>query len=357
MHVLPPYRRMLLLTEGRLGVFSAKTAASILRYRGADVMALVDSVAAGADVRELVPWAPAVPIVSDVDAAAALHPEVLVIGIAPPGGALPAEMRKQIGRALELRLDVVSGLHEFLSDDPELAATAARSGCRIIDLRRPTGVRVLAAARAKATRCRRVLTVGTDGNVGKMVTALELTAAARGRGLRAEFLGTGQTGILIAGRGVAVDAVAADFAPGAVEELVLGVSDCDICFVEGQGSLAHPGFSAVTLALLHGACPHALVLVHHAGRTSYKVNPELRIPPFRELCALYEQAASVLHPCRVAAVALNAHGVDDATRNRCTREVSRELRVPVFDPLADGAAELLEAVLAGCGLPTGRNRP
>ncbi len=345
MHVLPPYRRILLLTEGQLGAFTSKTAAALLRYRATDVVGVLDSHAAGTDVRTVFPWSPPMPIVADIAAARALAPDALFVGIAPPGGALPGPMRQHIADALAAGMDVVSGLHQFLADDAQLAALAQQNEARIFDLRRPPAERTIATGRALSTSCRRVLTVGTDGNVGKMVAALELTAAARQRGLRAEFLATGQTGTMIAGRGVAIDAVVSDFAPGAVEELVLSAADSDICIIEGQGSIAHPGFSAVTPALLHGACPDAMILVHHAGRTHYSAAPHMRIPRLAELRAIYESAASLLHPSRVVGVALNPLGCDPKLVREETRLLAQELRIPVCDAIC-GCTALLDAVLA-----------
>lgn len=345
MHILPPYERILLLTEGQLGVFSSKTAAVLLHYRPGDVVAIVDSAAAGGDPTAAIPWAPSVPIRPTVAAALELRPQALFIGVAPPGGQLPAAMRRHVADALRAGIDVVSGLHSYLADDEELAALATKGGARVFDLRRPPVERTLASGRARATRCRRILTVGTDGNVGKMVAALELTAAATRRGLDARFLATGQTGTMVVGRGVAIDAVTADFAPGAVEELVLTAADSDVCVIEGQGSLAHPGFSAVTLALLHGACPDALILVHHAGRTHYRALPEQRLPPLRELRAAYEQVAALLHPARVVGVALNPYGRDERLVRAEARRIEQELHVPVADPAGDEIGRLLAAAL------------
>jgi len=347
MHKLPPYHRILLLTEGQLGVFTSKTAASLLRYRSADIVGVVDSVTAGRDVRAYVPWSPAVPIVADMASAQTLRPEALFIGIAPVGGALPPEMRQPVVDALSAGIDVVSGLHTFLSDDAELAALATRHGARLLDLRRPPADRLVANMRACATRCRRVLAVGTDCNVGKMVAALELTAAARQRGLRTRFLATGQTGIMIDGCGISIDACVADFAPGAVEQLVLDAADADVCFVEGQGSIVHAGYSPVTLALIHGACPDAMVLVHQLGRTHYRNSPEVPLPDLRRLIALYEEIASFLHPARVAAIAVNSVGCDDATTAREVARLEAELGLPVADPVRHGAERLLAAVMGG----------
>lgn len=346
MHVLPPYERIIVLTEGHLGVFSSKTAACLLRYRGQDVVGLIDSAAAGTDVRTAIPWAPPVPVFESVAAAAGAQPQALFIGIAPVGGALPPEMRQHVLDALQAGIDVVSGLHVHLSDDEEFVKAAGQSGARLFDLRRPPTPGVIAGGRARRTRCRRVLTVGTDGNVGKMVTAFELKRAAQQQGLDVRLAATGQTGIMIEGYGIVVDAVVADFAAGATEQVVLHIGDCELGIIEGQGSLAHPGFSGVTLALLHGACPDAMILVHHAGRTRYKAEPHDPIPPLDRLCAAYEQAVSLLHPARVVAVAINGFDVEQHLVHAEMRRIERELKVPVADPITPDVQRLLAAAVA-----------
>jgi uncharacterized NAD-dependent epimerase/dehydratase family protein len=346
MHELRSYRRLLLLTEGRLGVFTSKTAAALLRYRPRDVVAVIDSAAAGRRLADTIPWAPGVPILPDVAAAGRLEPDALFIGVAPVGGGLADEMRRHVRAALQAGIDVVAGLHVFLSEDAELTGLAAAGGAHILDLRRPPTERMVASARALSTRCRRVLTVGSDCNVGKMVAALELTAAARRRGLDARFLATGQTGIMIAGRGIAIDACVADFAAGAVEQLVLEAADCDVCFVEGQGSIGHPGFSGVALALLHGSCPEAMVLVHQLGRTHYSAPPHSPLPSLEQLRVAYEQAASWLHPARVVAVALNSVGHGEEAAREAAQQIEADLKLPVADPVLDGCERLLDAVLA-----------
>lgn len=345
MHTLPLHRRLLLLTEGQLGLHTSKTAVSVLRYRPADVVGVIDSMAAGRDLTREFPWAPPVPILPDVRAALPWRPDALVVGVSPVGGALPAGMRPAVLAALEAGCDVIAGMHVFLAEDAELAAAGARTGARIFDVRRPPTDLVVATARARTTRCRRVLTVGTDGNVGKMVAALELTAGARRRGRDARFVATGQTGIVIAGRGLAIDACVADFAAGATEQLVLDVADAEICFIEGQGSLGHPGFSGVTLALLHGACPDAMILVHRLGRTHTKAAPHVPLPSLPSLIAAYEQVAALLHPARVLGVALNTFGVPDPIARAAARRIEADLDLPVEDPVRDGCERLLAAVL------------
>lgn len=342
MHLLESHHRIALLTEGRLGVFTSKTAASLLRYRADDVAAVIDSQAAGQRIGSYIPWARPIPIVADAAAAAGLGCDAVYIGIAPVGGELPEELRRHVLAALRAGLDVVSGLHTRLAADAELVALAAARGARLFDLREPPSHQVVATRRALRTRARRVLTVGTDCNVGKMVAALELTAAAKRRGRDARFVATGQTGIMIAGRGCAIDAVVSDFAAGAAEELVLADADADVLLIEGQGSIAHPGFSAVTLALLHGTCPDALVLVHHVGRTEYRAAPHFPLPALRELCFAYEQLAAFQHPAQVVAVALNGAECHPAQVAEFAHQVERELGVPAADVLAAGCDRLLD---------------
>ena len=175
--------------------------------------------------------------------------------------------------------------------------------------------------------------------------SLELARAAQARGLDARFVATGQTGIMISGRGVAVDAVVCDFAAGAVEQLVLEVADSDLCVVEGQGSIGHAGFSGVALSILHGACPDALILVHHAGRTHHRSPPGNPLPPLEAQWAAYEQAAALLHPARIVGVALNTHDVSAQLVQSERKRIEDRFRVPVVDPLRESCEPLLSAAL------------
>jgi uncharacterized NAD-dependent epimerase/dehydratase family protein len=178
-----------------------------------------------------------------------------------------------------------------------------------------------------------------------MVAAFELARAAQRRGLDARFIATGQTGIMLAGGGIAVDAVASDFAAGAIEQLVLEAGDSDLCVVEGQGSIGHPGFSGVTLSILHGACPDALILVHHVGRTHYKSEPHDPLPPLRAQWSAYEQTAALLHPARIVGVALNTYGASEQVLRSETKRIEEEFGVPAMDPLREDCGVLLSAAL------------
>ncbi|HET7224348.1 MAG TPA: DUF1611 domain-containing protein, partial [Candidatus Eisenbacteria bacterium] len=310
-------RPVAVLAEASFTPTDGKTAVGVLRYRARDVAAVIDSTRAGRTAQACVGAGGDVPVVADVAAAAARGARALLIGVAPQGGELPPAWRAMVVDALERGWDVLSGLHQWLAEDPQFAVAAAGGGGRIHDVRRPPAGHPIAAMRAAELDARVALTVGSDCNVGKMTASLELVRALRERGARAAFVATGQTGILIAGRGVAVDAVPADFIAGFAEQLVLEAArDADVVVVEGQGSLTHPGYSGVTLGLMHGACPAALVLCHAVARQRLRVagGPEagIPIPPLPELVALYERAAAWVRPARVAAVALNTLGLDEA---------------------------------------------
>ena len=219
---------------------------------------------------------------ADMDAAMRYEPTTLLVGVAPAGGKLPPAFRRSILRAIELRLDVESGLHEFLAEDAEIADAAAGAGVGLRDLRRvPDGLDVPTGANLD-TAAHTVLTVGSDCALGKMTVCLELDREARRRGVASVFVPTGQTGIAIAGWGIAVDQVVSDFVAGAAEQLVVEGhargGDGAILWIEGQGSLNHPSYSGVTLGLLHGSAPHAMVFVHEPGRELIDGNPRYPDP-------------------------------------------------------------------------------
>uniref|UniRef100_A0A832I053 DUF1611 domain-containing protein n=1 Tax=Eiseniibacteriota bacterium TaxID=2212470 RepID=A0A832I053_UNCEI len=349
--MLGRHRRLALLAEGAFTPLDAKTAVGVLRYRPEEVVAVIDGSRAGATAGALVGVGGDVPVVADVAAAAALGADGLLIGIAPQGGGLPEAWRAPVREALARGWDVLSGLHVALADDPEFAALAARGGAVIHDVRRPPAERPVAAARAAAVDALVVLTVGTDCNVGKMTAALETVAALRARGARAAFVATGQTGIFLADRGAAVDAVAADFVAGVTERLVLEAADgADVVVVEGQGALFHPAYSGVTLGLLHGACPSALVLCHECGRAGVRRrgadDPTFPLPPLPAARAAYETASAWLRPARVVAAALHTGRLDAADARAACADAAAALGVPATDPVRFGAAPIADALLA-----------
>jgi uncharacterized NAD-dependent epimerase/dehydratase family protein len=342
-------RNIVLLAEGHFTAADAKTAVGVLRWRGEEVVAVLDSTRAGRSAQDCVGVGGATPVVARLDEAAARGADTLLVGIAPQGGALPTSWRGLVAEALMRGWDVLAGLHQFLGDDPELATLAEAKGCALHDVRRWSGARPIAARRASTLDAMVVLTVGSDCNVGKMTTALAVQRDLEERGLKVRFVATGQTGIFVADSGAAIDAVPSDFVAGAVEELVVEAGrDADIVMVEGQGSIHHPAYSGVSLALLHGACPDAMLLCHQAGRTHIHVAdaaPAPRIRALSELIRDHERAAGWMQPARVLGLALNTMNLDEAEARRAVEHAGHLTGLPVTDPVRFGAEALATALV------------
>jgi uncharacterized NAD-dependent epimerase/dehydratase family protein len=346
-------KRFLILAEGYShDPHYGKTMRGIVRYRRDEVVAILDSKRAGKEYE-------GVPIVGSVAEAAAYEPDTAVVGVAVAGGRLGPEWRALLRDAIAAGLDVEAGMHEFLAEDPELGPLAHERGVELRDIRRPPDGLSVPTGATFEHGAAVVLTVGSDCAVGKKTMALELDGEARGRGIRSVFVPTGQTGIMIAGWGIAVDAVVADFLAGAAERLVVeGARRGDLLWVEGQGALLHPQFSGVTLGLYHGSAPHALVLCHVAGQTEIEGCPGHPLPPLPELVRLYEAVSLPARPAAVAAVALNTSLLEEHAARAAVEEAERETGLVADDPVRFGAARLVDAVLArlagqGFALTTG----
>jgi uncharacterized NAD-dependent epimerase/dehydratase family protein len=335
-------RRILILGEGfSHDAHYGKTMRGIIRYGPDPVVAIVDSRRAGESHD-------GIPVVGRVEDALQLEPTVAVVGVATQGGRFPPAWRELLKSAIRNGLDVESGLHEFVSEDPDLVELAKEHGVVLRDLRRPPeGLSVPTGANLEVD-AKIVLTVGSDCAIGKKTVAVELDLEARRRGLPSVFVPTGQTGIAIAGWGIAVDAVVADFLAGAAERLVVEGAERGgkLLFVEGQGSLIHPMYSGVTLGLVHGAAPHAFVLCHRAGTTEIEGAPGHPIPPLRELVELHERMSLPARHAQVACIALNTAGLDDADARAAVEVAGDETGLPADDPVRFGAGRLLDAVLA-----------
>ncbi|MBA2564565.1 MAG: DUF1611 domain-containing protein [Gemmatimonadetes bacterium] len=337
---------MLILADGRFSVLDAKTATCVIRYRGEEVVAVLDRQTAGRTAGEVVGVGGSIPVVGTLDEGLALAPDMLLVGVAPRGGRLPEAWREMILGALARGLEVVSGLHTFIGDDAELAQAAAAGGGTIRDLRRVPDDLPVASGLAADVGATVVLTVGSDCNVGKMTAAMEVVLAARRRGRRAAFAPTGQTGLLLGGWGLAVDRVIADFVAGAAERIVLrNAPGAELVVVEGQGSIFHPGYSGVTLGLLHGSMPDALILVHQPTRER-SLNDGVPIPRLPELVRAYEALAAPLKPARVVAIAINGYDLADAAARDWARRAEDETGLPAVDPVRFGAEALLEPLVA-----------
>jgi len=336
--------RFVVLVEGSLGVLDAKTAVVLLRYAPESVAALLDTTRAGTTARDALGFGGDVPIVATLEDAMAHEPDALLVGIAPVGGLLPEAWRAVLLEALDRGLDLWAGLHTFLADDPQIAERARAKGRTLVDLRRVPETLPVASARVREVDARVVLTVGSDCNVGKMTAAWEIARALEGRGQRAAFVATGQTGILLAGRGLAVDRVVSDFVAGAAEALVLDAArDHDWVIVEGQGSIVHPGYAGVTLGLLHGALPHAMILCHQPRRTHIR-HGGIPIPPLTDLVRRYEDALAPLRPGKVVALALNTFDLSESDARRAVEASARATGLPATDPVRFGVQPLLESL-------------
>ncbi len=344
--------RYLIVADGDFGPMSSKTANAIIRYQPDRVLSVLDREHAGRVVQDVLGFGGPIPVVGSMREGLALGPNAILVGIAPVGGRMPGEWRGWLAEALDAGCDLVSGLHSFLGDDPLLASRAAASGRTITDIRRPPPDVPVASGRARLLDAYVVLTVGTDCNVGKMTAQLQLVRGLNARGLRTRFVATGQTGIMLEGWGIAVDAVVADFIAGAAERITLeGARDAEVVLVEGQGSINHPGYSGVTLGLLHGSCPSGLILCHQASRERIDDGREqwLRIPPLADYVRWYEAIGSAVHPTSVIGIALNTYGLDDSAAREACAAAARATGLPATDPVRFDPAPLLDAIAEGRG--------
>ena len=323
-------KRYLILAEGRSDdPHYGKTARGILRYAPDPTVAILDSTHAGESYG-------GVPVVATVEEALPFGPTTAVVGVATQGGRFPPAWRELLKQSIAAGLDLESGLHEFVSEDEELVALAREHGVQLRDLRKPPEGLNVPTGENLELPATIVLTVGSDCAIGKKTVALELDLEARRRGLTSVFVPTGQTGIAIAGWGIAVDAVVSDFLAGAAEQLV----------VEGQGSISHPAYSGVTLGLLHGSAPHLLVLCHKAHASEIEGYPGHPLPSLPQLVELHQRISLPLRPARVACLALNTADLEEQEARDTIAEARSATGLPADDPIRFGTGPLLNAVLA-----------
>jgi uncharacterized NAD-dependent epimerase/dehydratase family protein len=342
---MPRAPRYLILADENFGPQTSKTANACIRYTPHHVVGVIDKARAGRTAQQVLGFGGDIPVVASLEEGLALQPNALLIGIAPAGGQVPPEWVQLIRRAIEHGLEVWSGLHSFLADIPELANAARTHGVTIHDLRRPPDKLPVSNGRVRSVDATVVLTVGTDCNIGKMTTQLQLLGKLRDRGIRTSFAATGQTGILIEGRGIGVDAVVADFIGGAAESLVLECAkDSDLVLVEGQGSIIHPSYSGVTYGLLHGSLPHAQVMCAQPSRKAINRCEWVKIPPLVDFIRMSEAATSALRPAPVIGVALNTFDMEEDAALRAVETVQRETGLPTTDPVRFDPAPVVDAI-------------
>ena len=336
-------RQMIILTEGNSNPHTAKTGCSILRYRPEEVVAVLDGTLEGQEVSEYLGVGQGLKFIASIDEAPDAN--CLLIGIAPPGGKIPQSWRPIVFRAIECGMNVVSGLHDFITEDQEFVAAAEKEGVELIDVRK-NDFTTIARRPGFRDECFRVHTVGHDCSIGKMLTAVELTEGLKERGVDAKFCATGQTGIMLEGSGYPMDRVIADFISGAAEQLVLENEHHDVLLIEGQGSLVHPSYSAVTLGILHGSAPHALVLCYEVLRDKVTGVEHVAIPDLLEIRRIFEVLSNVHQPCEVIGVSMNSRRVSEAEAHVEQQRVAEELGLPVTDIIRFGREVLVDAVMA-----------
>lgn len=359
----PAETPLTVLADGCFGESQSKLALGVIRYGEWPIASVIDSSRAGKTVRDITGMPCDAPIVSTLSEALATQPKALLIGTAPPGGVLPPEWREILAQALRSGLHIINGLHFFLTEEPDLVELAAEHQVKLWDVRDPEAYgrhkfQEINLQKSRPKNLRVIAMVGSDCAVGKMHTALELHAHSQAQGQSSQFLATGQTGILIAGRGVPLDRVIGDFMAGALEVCIqeeiadLPAAKTDQAhwvFVEGQGSLLHPAYSGVTLSLMHGANPDALILCHKAGQESIRNYPHIPLPAMRELVKLYEQAAAWVRPqgekpAKVAGIAVNTSAISEPEARKYLNQLADETGLPITDPVRYGVESLFTAL-------------
>ena len=348
--------RALVLCEGYLGTGMGKTANGLVRYsRRYQIVGVLDSTKAGRDAGEVLDGRPnGIPIFASLqDAFGKLpsKPETLIIGVATFGGYIPSEFRPLVREAIETGMNVAAGLHEYLSEDAEFVDLAAHHGVRLIDVRKPRPLRELEqfSDRSRHLPCLRIPVLGTDGSIGKRTTAILLAEALHNAGISAEFVATGQTGLLQGARyGVPVDAIRGDFMVGELEaQIVMAYEEQrpQVIVVEGQGSISHPAYVCGTRAIIMASMPSGMVLQHAPGRKYRNFRRDVVSWPMptveKEI-----QMLEVFSESRVIAITLNHESLTTDDVKRIEGEYEARYGVPTCDPLLDGCDKLVNAVRA-----------
>ncbi len=347
-----------ILAEGYFGTSHAKTATGIIRYGDWHISSIIDSGKQGQSILETTGINHPAPIVASLEHALNCDPKpkTLILGIAPVGGNLPPAWRVIIKEAITNGLNIISGLHLFLNEDPELKQLAKQHQVILWDVRDPelypaSAARTVSKQKPRPEGTKVITLVGSDCNIGKMCSALELDKEAKKQGHDSTFVATGQTGIMISGNGVPLDRVIIDFAAGAMENAIFEEIDKGhkYIFVEGQGSLIHPGYSGVTLSLLHGSNPDAMILCHKPGRTKVHDKYDVTIPSLTKLIELYETAASwISHEkqasAKVVGIALNTSAYTDDEALKLVKQAEADTGLRATDPIRYGVSELIKII-------------
>ncbi len=344
--MLERHHKLAIYAECAMGDLDAKMAEGVLRYSPNPVVCVVDSRAAGKQVRDVCTVPSSVSIVANVTEAIDMGAEALVLGTAPSGGRIPDAWWAALDDAIAGGMSIVNGLHDRLG---ERYQNLLRGDQWIWDIRIPSAeAPEIASGRAASLSNKRLLMVGSDMAIGKMTAGLEIHQWLMEQGVSAAFLATGQIGMTVTGCGIPLDAYKVDHACGAVERLVLSASDSDVVIIEGQGSLLHPG-STATLPLMRGSCANQFVMCHKAGLEYIQSETGVvRIPPLREFIALNEAVASVcgsLTPAKTVGIALNTRELPEVEALREITRLEDEVGLPVQDVVRFGPEKLAKQLL------------
>lgn len=331
-------KRIGILTGGELINLKAKMAHGVMRYRN-DVEVVIDQSYSGKNVKDLLPYVNKnIPVVGTVRDAVELGINELLLGVAPPGGGLPPEWMDIIEEALHAGIKIANGLHIRLGEVERFK----KFKDNIFDIRYSYVPKDVAHGMAGSIKKNVILTVGSDCASGKMTTALELYQCCKSRGMRADFIPTGQTGMYIMGNGFAIDTVISDFMAGAIEEFVCeSAKQNDFIFVEGQGSIIHPAYSGVTLGLMHGAAPNIIVFSHDItrGKLAYF---DRNIPSLEEQIEITEKLSGYQRQCKVLGISLFAANMEKDAVEEVISEMENKYGIPVFAPLITGCDKFVD---------------
>jgi uncharacterized NAD-dependent epimerase/dehydratase family protein len=337
-------RRIVILAEKKLGSLTSKMANGAIRYLNEEVIAIIDSNHAGKVVQDVLNFGGDIPIYSSFEETLQHQTNTLLIGISPPGGKLPSAWYPTIINAIQNKLNIVSGLHEFIKDVAEFRILADKYNVKLIDLRKYNKPDTIARGLARNFQSRIILTVGTHGNVGKMTATIEMVKQLQRSGKSADWIASGQIGILIKGRGVPVDALKGDFISGALEsEIARADGNYEYIFVEGQGSLQHLGYSSVATGILHGSLPDAMILCHRSdiGVSDYGINTN----NMDFIIKVNEQMVSLVKPSKVVAIAINTYNLSEDKALHLIDNTQRSTGLPSTDPIRFGSEKLTNALL------------
>lgn len=336
--------RIVILADKKLGPVTSKMGNSAIRFAPEKIVAIIDKTKAGKIVNDVLGFGGDIPIHSSLEETLTYEPNTLLIGISPPGGALPSDWYSLIIQAIQNKLNVISGLHEYISEIAEFSLLAKKYGVKIQELRKYSGPDILAKGLAKKFRSKIVLTVGTHGNSGKMTSTILMVKKLQELGRSADWFATGQIGIFLKKRGIPLDAIKGDFISGVLENNLAKMDgNYEFLFVEGQGSLFHLAYSPVSLGIIHGCSPDAMILCHRpdVGINDYGVDTGNLIKAIE----INEAIASIAKPSKVTGIALNTYSYSEKKAQQLIEETKKLTGLPTADPIRFGSEVLVDSLL------------